>query len=113
MTDTSYSEKHPIEYMDHDEGEESLSPELTWPYLIQDIMDEIFRRKLSLIIVVAITLFSAIAVSILPFFEKFWETPYAVGILIFLGSFTVIPIMYFYSIIYLNVRKKRSSKDIK
>jgi uncharacterized membrane protein len=96
--------------MGHDEGEPPLSPKLTWPYLIQDIIDEVYRNKLSLIVVVVITLFSVIAVSILPFSEEFWEIPYAVGILIFLGSFTIIPMMVFYIIIFLRVRKKVSQR---
>jgi hypothetical protein len=94
--------------MGHDEGESPASPKLTWPYLIQEIIDEVWRNKLSLIVVVVITLFSVIAVSILPFFEEFWEIPYAVGILIFLGSFTIIPMMFFYIVIFLRVRKKVS-----
>ena len=98
--------------MSHDEGEPSLSPKLTWPYLIQDIIDEVWRNKLSLIVVVFITLFSVIAVSILPFFEEFWEIPYAVGILIFFGSFTIIPMMFFYIKIFLGVRKKVSQRPL-
>ena len=58
--------------MDHDERESPLSRKLTWPYLIQDILDEVWRNKLSLIVVVAITLFSVITVSILPFFGELW-----------------------------------------
>ena len=102
---------HPIKCMGHDEGELPLSPKLTWPYLIQDIIDEVWRNKLSLIVVVVITLFSVIAVSILPFFEEFWEIPYAVEILIFFGSFTIIPMMVFYIIIFLGVRKKVSQRS--
>ena len=96
--------------MGHDEGENPLSPKLTWPYLIQDIIDEVWRNKLSLIVVVVITLFSVIAVSILPFFEEFWEITYSVEILIFFGSFTIIPMMVFYIIIFLGVRKKVSQR---
>ena len=80
--------------------------ELTWPYLIQDIIDEIFQNRLSLIAVVVITLISVITVSILPFFSGFWDIPYAVGILIFLGFFTIIPVTLFYIKIFLRVRKK-------
>ena len=101
---------HHIEYMDRDERESPLSRKLTWPYLIQDIIDEVWRNKLSLIVVVAITLFSVITVSILPFFGEFWEIPYAWGILIFFGSFTIIPMMFFYIIIFLRVRKKVSQR---
>ena len=97
--------------MEHDEGEPPLSPKLTWPYLIQDIIDEVYRNKLSLIVVVVITLFSVIAVSILPFFEEFWEIPYAMGILIFFGSFTIIPMMVFYIIIFLRVRKNVNQRS--
>ena len=97
--------------MNHDEGEDPLNSKLTWPYLIQDIIDEVWRNKLSLIVVVVITLFSVIAVSILPFFEEFWEIPYAVEILIFFGSFTIIPMMVFYIIIFLGVRKKVSQRS--
>ena len=96
--------------MDRDERESPLSRKLTWPYLIQDIIDEVWRNKLSLIVVVAITLFSVITVSILPFFGEFWEIPYAGGILIFFGSFTIIPMMFFYIIIFLRVRKKVSQR---
>lgn len=80
--------------------------ELTWPYLVQDIIDEIFQNKLSLIAVVVVTLISVITVSILPFFSGFWDIPYAAGILIFLGFFTIIPVMLFYIKIFLRVRKK-------
>mgnify|MGYP001253329922 CR=1 FL=1 len=80
--------------------------ELTWPYLIQDIIDEIFQNRLSLIAVVVVTLISVITVSILPFFSGFWDIPYAVGILIFLGFFTIIPVTLFYIKIFLRVRKK-------
>ncbi|MDC0156053.1 hypothetical protein OAJ13_03215 [Euryarchaeota archaeon] len=69
--------------MEHDEENSPLDSKLTWPYLIQDIMDEIWLNKSSLIVVVVITLFSVITVSILPLFESFWDIPYAVGILIF------------------------------
>ena len=80
--------------------------ELTWPYLIQDIIDEIFQNRLSFIAVVVVTLISVITVSILPFFSGFWDIPYAVGILIFLGFFTIIPVTLFYIKIFLRVRKK-------
>ena len=80
--------------------------ELTWPYLVQDIMDEIFRNKSSLIAVVVVTFFSIVIVSILPFFSGFWDIPYAVGILIFFGLFTILPVMFFYIKIFLGVRKK-------
>lgn len=79
---------------------------MTWPYLIQDIIDEIFQNRLSLIAVVVVTLISVITVSILPFFSGFWDIPYAVGILIFLGFFTIIPVTLFYIKIFLRVRKK-------
>ena len=52
------------EYMEHDEEKSPLDPKLTWPYLIQDIMDEVWLNKSSLIVVVLITLFSVITVSI-------------------------------------------------
>ncbi|MBL6883788.1 MAG: hypothetical protein ISR09_05320 [Candidatus Thalassarchaeum sp.] len=80
--------------------------ELTWPYLVQDFMDEMFRNKLSLIAVVIVTFFSIVIVSILPFFSGFWDIPYAVGILIFFGLFTILPVMFFYIKIFLGVRKK-------
>ena len=92
--------------MEQDEEKSPLVPNFTWPYLIQDIMDEVWLNKSSLIVVVVITLFSVITVSILPLFESFWDIPYAVGILIFLGLFTIIPVMIFYIIIFLRVRKK-------
>lgn len=101
--------------MEHDEEISPLDSKLTWPYLIQDIMDEVWLNKSSLIVVVVITLFSVITVSILPLFESFWDIPYAVGILIFLGLFTIIPVMIFYIIIFLRVREKvtqRSNKTI-
>ncbi|MDB3855127.1 hypothetical protein OAI00_03990 [Euryarchaeota archaeon] len=85
--------------------------ELTWPYLVQDIMDEISRNKLSLIVVVVVTLISIIIVSILPFLSGFWDIPYAVGILIFFGFFTTLPVMFFYIKIFLGVRKKNKSKE--
>ena len=99
--------------MGHDDEVPPISQKLTWPYLIQDIIDEVFRSKLSLIVVVIITLFSVIVVSVLPFFEEFWEIPYAVGILIFFGSFTIIPMVYFYIIIFIRVRKKISQRTSK
>ncbi len=80
--------------------------ELTWPYLVQDFMDEMFRNKLSLIAVVIVTFFSIVIVSILPFFSGFWDIPYAVGILIFFGLFTILPVIFFYIKIFLGVRKK-------
>ena len=80
--------------------------ELTWPYLVQDFMDEMFRNKSSLIAVVVVTFFSIVIVSILPFFSGFWDIPYAVGILIFFGLFTTLPVMFFYIKIFLGVRKK-------
>ena len=92
--------------MKQDEEKSPLVSKLTWPYLIQDIMDEVWLNKSSLIVVVVITLFSVITVSILSLFEIFWDIPYAVGILIFLGLFTIIPVMIFYIIIFLRVRKK-------
>ena len=88
-----------------------LDPKLTWPYLVQDIADEIWRNKTSLIVVVVITLISIITVSILPFSERFWEYSYAVEILVFLGLFTIIPVMVFYIIIFLRVRKKISQRE--
>ena len=97
--------------MEHDEEKYSLNPKLTWPYLIQDIMDEVWLNKSSLIVVVVITLFSVITVSILPLFESFWDIPYAVGILIFLGLFTIIPVMIFYIIIFLRVREKVTQRS--
>ena len=81
---------------------------MTWPYLVQDIMDEISRNKSSLIVVVVVTFFSVAIVSILPFFSGFWDIPYAVGILIFFGLFTILPVMFFYIKIFLGVRKKIS-----
>jgi len=86
--------------------------ELTWPYLVQDIMDEISRNKLSLIVVVVVTLISIIIVSILPFLSGFWDIPYAVGILIFFGLFTTLPVMFFYIKIFLGVRKKISRRKL-
>ena len=80
--------------------------ELTWPYLVQDFMDEMFRNKSSLIAVVVVTFFSIVIVSILPFLSGFWDIPYAVGILIFIGLFTTLPVMFFYIKIFLGVRKK-------
>ena len=65
------------------------------------------RNKLLLIIVIVITLFSTIAVSILPFFEEFMENPYAVWILIFIGSFTIIPVIVFAIKVFLGVSEKR------
>jgi hypothetical protein len=50
-------------------------------------------------------------VSILPLFESFWDIPYAVGILIFLGLFTIIPVMIFYIIIFLRVREKVTQRS--
>ena len=97
--------------MEKDEENSPLDSKLTWPYLIQDIMDEVWLKKSSLIIVVVITLFSVITVSILPFFESFWDIPYAVEILIFLGLFTIIPVMIFYIIIFLRVRKKVTQRS--
>tara|TARA_B100001142_G_C13944335_1_gene504465 strand:+ start:189 stop:461 length:273 start_codon:yes stop_codon:yes gene_type:complete len=88
-----------------------VEKELTWPYLVQDIMDEISRNKLSLIVVVVITLISIIIVSILPFFPWFWDIPYSVGILIFFGLFTTLPVMFFYIKIFLAVRKKNKLKE--
>ena len=85
----------------------NTSPKLTWVYKIQDLFDEVMRNILLLIIVIVITLFSTIAVSILPFFEEFWEIPYAVGILIFFGSFTIIPSIVFAIKVFLGVSKKR------
>ena len=78
---------------------------------IQDIMDEVWLNKSSLIVVVVITLFSVITVSIAPLFESFWDIPYAVEILIFLGLFTIIPVMIFYIIIFLRVRKKVTQRS--
>ena len=97
--------------MEHDEEKSPLDPKLTWPYLIQDIMDEVWLNKSSLIVVVVITLFSVITVSILPLFESFWDIPYAVGILIFLGLFTILPVMIFYIKIFLRVRKKITQRS--
>ncbi len=97
--------------MNHDEGGGPLNSKLTWPYHIQDIIDEIYRNKLSLIVVIVITLISLITVIILPFVEGFLESPYAVIILIFFGSFTIIPVMYFYIKIFLRVRKIFSHKS--
>ena len=97
--------------MEHDEEKSPLYPKLTWPYLIQDIMDEVWLNKSSLIVVVIITLFSVITVSILPLFESFWDIPYAVGILIVLGLFTIKPVMIFYIIIFLRVRKKVTQRS--
>ena len=97
--------------MEHDEEKSSLNPKLTWPYLIQDIMDGVWLNKSSLIVVVVITLFSVITVSIAPLFESFWDIPYAVEILIFLGLFTIIPVMIFYIIIFLRVRKKVTQRS--
>ena len=97
--------------MEHDEEKSPLDPKLTWPYLIQGIMDEVWLNKSSLIVVVIITLFSVITVSILPLFESFWDIPYAVRILIFLGLFTIIPVMIFYIIIFLRVRKKVTQRS--
>ena len=85
--------------------------ELTWPYLVQDIMDEIFLNKSSLITVVVVTLFSIIIVSILPFFSGFWDIPYAWVILIFFGLLTILPVMFFYIKIFLGVRKKLKLKE--
>jgi len=85
--------------------------ELTWPYLVQDIMDEISSNKSSLIVVVVVTLISIIIVSILPFFSGFWDIPYAVGILIFFCLLTVLPVMFFYIKIFLGVRKKFKLKE--
>ena len=99
------------EYVEHDEEKSLLDQKLTWPYLIQDIMDEVWLNKSSLIVVVVITLFSVITVSILPLFESFWDIPYAVGILIFLGLFTIIPVMIFYIKIFLSVRKKITQRS--
>ena len=86
-------------------------PKVNWPYLIQNILDEVFHRKLSLIADVVITLTSAISASILPFFEGFWEIPYAVGILIFISSFTIIPIIFFVIKVFLAVRKNVSLNE--
>ena len=97
--------------MRDDYGGTQLDPKLTWPYIVQDIADEIWGNKTSLIIVVVITLFSVITVSILPFSEGFWEYSYAVEILVFLGLFTIIPVMVFYIIIFLRVRKKISQRE--
>ena len=80
--------------------------ELTWPYLVQDFMDEMFRNKSSLIAVVVVTFFSIVIVSILPFLSGFWDIPYAVGILILFGLYTILPVMFFYIKIFLGVRKK-------
>ena len=92
--------------MVHDEEEPPLDPKLTWPYLVQDIVDEIIRSKSSIIVGVIITLISVTVVSILPFFDGFWEVPYAVAILVFFGSFTIIPTMYFYILIFFRMKKK-------
>ena len=97
--------------MEYDEENSQFDSKLTWPYLIQDIMDEVWLNKSSLIVVVVITLFSVVTVSILPLFESFWDFPYAVGILIFLGLFTIIPVMSFYIIIFLRVRKKVTQRS--
>ena len=97
--------------MEKDEENSPLDSKLTWPYLIQDIMDEVWLKKSSLIIVVVITLFSVITVSILPFFESFWDIPYAVSILIFLGFSTIIPVMIFYIMIFLRVREKVTQRS--
>ena len=97
--------------MEHDEESSPLGSKLTWPYLVQDIMDEVWLNKSSLIVVVVITLFSVITVSIEPLFESFWDIPYAVEILIFLGLFTIIPVMIFYIIIFLRVRKKVTQRS--
>ena len=97
--------------MRDDEADSPLDPPLSWPYLVQDIADEIWANKSSLIIVVVITLFSIITVSILPFSERFWEYSYAVEILVFLGLFTIIHVMVFYIIIFLRVRKKSSQRE--
>ena len=88
-----------------------VDKELTWPYLVQDIMDEMSSNKSSLIVVVVVTLISIIIVSILPFFSGFWDIPYAVGILIFFGLLTVLPVMFFYIKIFLGVRKKFNLKE--
>ena len=92
--------------MVHDEEEPPLDPKLTWPYLVQDIVDEIIRSKSSIIVGVIITLISVTVVSILPFFDGFWEVPYAVAILVFFGSFTIIPTMYLYILIFFRMKKK-------
>lgn len=101
----------PVKYMRDDDAGNPLDSKLTWPYLVQDIADEIWGNKTSLIVVVVITLISIITVSILPFSERFWEYPYAVEILVFLGLFTIIPVMIFYIIIFLRVRKKISRRE--
>ena len=97
--------------MEHGEGKPPLDPKLTWPYLIQGIMDEVWLSKPSLIVVAVITLFPITTLSILPFFESFWDIRYAVGILIFLGLFTIIPVMIFYIKIFLRVRKKIAQRS--
>ena len=92
--------------MEGDEENSISDSKLTWSYLIQGIMDEVWLSKPSLIVVAVITLFPITTLSILPFFESFWDIRYAVGILIFLVFLTIIPVMIFYIMIFLRVRKK-------
>tara|TARA_Y100000758_G_C16035104_1_gene416090 strand:+ start:858 stop:1229 length:372 start_codon:yes stop_codon:yes gene_type:complete len=111
LDDKTHRRDGHIKDMNPDEEEHPLNSKLTWPYFIQDIIDELYRNKLSLIMVIVITLISLITVIILPFVEGFLESPYAVEILIFFGSFTIIPVMFFYVKIFLRVRKKTTQKS--